>query len=199
MGFPKRSVVPSTTDAREVNAMMKQLAQSFVILSALAALGFAPATALAESVKDTGGYDATYTKKDAQQIPDQEGHELVLNEATGTAASPGGPLDGFSVIERGIADLSQGNGPQQGYVIFDKGSDRQIVRYEGRVTTTMKDGQPNTTMKGTYEVVNATGALAGTKGKGTYSGYFTAEGKYHIDWDGMRTLRKDAMASPDKN
>jgi len=29
-------------------------------------------------------------------------------------------------------------------------------------------------MKGTYEIVAATGALAGTKGAGTYTGHFTA-------------------------
>jgi hypothetical protein len=167
--------------------MMTKLANMLVVLSAMAAIGLASSSALADSVKDSGGYNATYTKKDIQPIPDQEGHALVLSEAGGTATSPGDALNGFSVIERGIADLRQGNGPQQGYVIFSKGSDQQIVRYEGLVTTTVKDGRPNTTMKGTYEIVNATGALAGTKGAGMYSGSFTAEDKYHIDWDGMRS------------
>jgi hypothetical protein len=167
--------------------MMTKLANMLVVLSAMAAIAFASTGALADSVKDTGAMENTYTKKEVQLIPDQEGHELVLNEAKGIAISQGGPLDGFSVIERGIADLRQGNGPQQGYVIFSKGSDQQIVRYEGNVTTTMKDGQPNTTMKGTYEIVAASGALAGTKGAGTYAGYFTAEGKYRVDWDGTRS------------
>jgi hypothetical protein len=165
--------------------MMHTLMRSIALIAALAVVGLSGTDAFADKIKDTGSYDATYTKKDIQPIPDQEGHALELNEASGTVTSKGGPLDGFSVIERGIADLRQGNGPQQGYVIFSKGSDQQIVRYEGLVTTTVKDGQPNTTMKGTYEIVNATGALAGTKGAGTYAGYFTAENKYHIDWDGM--------------
>jgi hypothetical protein len=172
--------------------MLTKLANMLVILSAMAAIGFASSSALAEQFKDTGGYSATYTKKDMQPIPDQEGHALVLNEASGTATNPGGPLDGFSVIERGTADLRQGNGPQQGYVIFSKGSDQQIVRYEGLVTTTMKDGKPNTAMKGTYAVVGATGALAGTEGAGTYTGYFTAEDKYQVDWQGTRTKPKVA-------
>jgi hypothetical protein len=179
--------------------MMTKLAQSFVILSALAAIGFAPTIALAESVKDTGGYDATFTKRDMQPIPDQDGHVLILTEASGTATSPGDLLDGFSVTERGTADLSQGNGPQRGYVIFSKGSDQLIVRFEGNITTTVKDGKPNTTMKGKYVVVSTSGALAGTQGEGAYSGYFTAEDKFHIDWDGTRTVQKDAMVSPGKN
>jgi hypothetical protein len=184
---------------REVNAMMKKLANIVVVLSALAAIGFAPTNAAAESVKDVGGYDAAYTKKDMQPIPDQDGHVLMLTEASGTAASPGGLIDGFSVIDRGTADLRQGNGPQQGYVIFSKGSDQLIVQYEGNITTTLKDGKPNTTMKGKYVFAGATGALAGMQGDGSYSGYFTAEDKYHIDWDGTRTIQKDAMASPGKN
>jgi hypothetical protein len=179
--------------------MFGKLAHVFSALSAIAAIGFASTSTLAESVKDAGGYDATYAKRDMQPIPDQDGHVLMLIEATGTAVSPGGQLDGFSVTERETADLQQGNGPQQGYVIFEKGADRLIVKFEGNITTTMKDGKPNTTMKGSYAIDSATGALSGSQGKGNYSGYFTAEDKYHIDWDGTRSVQKGAMLFPDKN
>lgn len=167
--------------------MMTKLANMLVVMSAMAAIGFASTGALADSIKDTGSYEATYTKRDMQPIPDQEGHVLMLTDASGTVTSQGGAADGFSVIERGIADLTQGNGPQQGYVIFSKGPDQQFVRYEGNVTTTMKDGKPNTTMKGKYVFVGGSGALAGVEGEGTYSGYFIAEDKFHIDWDGTRS------------
>jgi hypothetical protein len=126
---------------------MTKLAQSFVVLAAIALAGLGSTGALADKIKDTGGYDAAFSKRDALSIPGQEGHELVLAEANGTATSPGRQLDGFSVSEREIADLIQGNGPQQGYVIFSKSSDQQTVRFEGNVTTTLKDGQPNTTMR----------------------------------------------------
>src|SRR5262245_10478884 len=179
--------------------MMTKFANLLVVLSVVACIGFAPTSALAESVKDVGGYDATYNKRDLQPIPDHDGHILMLTEASGTAASPGGFLDGFSMTERQTADLRQGNGPQQGYVIFSKGPDQLIVKFEGNVTTILKDGQPKTTMKGSYAIVSATGTLAGTKGEGGYSGYFTAEDKYHIDWDGTRTVQKGAMVSPSKN
>ena len=83
------------------------------VLSAVAAMGFASMSALAESVKDTGSYEANYTKRDMQPIPDQDGHVLMLTETSGTATNPGGHLDGFSMIQRETADLRQGNGPHQ--------------------------------------------------------------------------------------
>ena len=178
---------------------MHTFMRSIALVAALAIVGLSATGAFADKIKDSGSFDAVYVKRDAQPIPDQDGHVLVLVDASGSATSTGGPLDGFSVIEREIADLRQGNGPQQGYVIFSKSSDQQIVRFEGKVTTTMKDGKPNTTMKGTYAIVAGTGALAGSEGEGTYSGYFTAGDKYHIDWEGTRTAQKDAMASPGKN
>jgi len=39
-------------------------------------------------------------------------------------------------------------------------------------------------LTGKWVVVSATGTLAGSKGEGTYAGYFTAEDKFHIDWKG---------------
>lgn len=169
------------------------------LMSAMVAIALASTGALADKVKDSGSFDGTYSKRDMQPIPDQDGHALMLTESSGTAVSPGGLLDGFSVITREIADLRQGNGLQQGYSIFSKGPDQQVVKFEGLVTTTMKDGKPNITMNGKYDIVSATGALAGTEGAGTYSGYFTAEDKFHVDWEGTRTAQKDAMASPGKN
>ena len=174
---------------------MMKLAHSLAILSALTTIAFTPNSAFADKVKDAGSMEAVYGKKDAQPIPGQEGHVLLLTESNGKATSPGGPLDGFSVSVREIADLRQGNGPQQGYVIFKNGPDEQLVRFEGMVTTTMKDGQPNTTMKGKYSIVSTSGALAGTEGEGTYSGHFTAEDKYRVDWVGTRTGAKTMAGS----
>jgi hypothetical protein len=173
--------------------------RSIALVVALGALGLSPAGALADKIKDTGSYDGTYVKRELLPIPDQEGHALLLTESSGTAVSPGGPLDGFAVVTREIADLRQGNGPHQGYVVFSKGDDQQMVRFEGTVTTTMKDGKPNTTMKGTYSVISGTGAFAGTGGEGAYTGYFTAEDKYQLNWDGHRTPQKGAMVAPGKN
>ena len=155
------------------------------IIAALALAGLA-VPALAEPQSEAGSFEAAYVKREVQPIA--EGHILLLSEASGTNKSAGGSgrLDGFAVSVRETVDLDKGNGPHLGYTIFSRGEDRQIVRMNGKVTTTIKDGQPSTTMTGTWQVVDATGNLAGTRGEGTYSGYFLAEDKYHVDWKGLR-------------
>jgi hypothetical protein len=179
---------------REVNDMLTKLARPFVIAAALAVFAMAPATALADKIKDSGSFEATYVKRDMGPVPDQDGHVLLLTESKGTSSNPGGLIDGFAASLYETADLRQGNGSQQGYAIYKKGADQQVVKFEGAVTTTMKDGKPNTTMKGTYVLAGGTGALAGIEGEGTYTGYFTAEDAFHVDWQGTRNEPKAAMA-----
>ena len=101
-------------------------------------------------------------------------------------------MDGYSFSIREALDLRQGSGSQRGYVIFSKGSDQRVVGIEGAVTTTMKDGQPNTTVKGRWTIVGGKGSLAGQKGEGSHSGYFTSPDKFHVDWGGMLSSSKEA-------
>ena len=158
---------------------MKRHAVIISGLTGLALTVFAPA--LAGPKEESGSFDATYVKRDVQPIA--EGHILMLDEATGVNKG-GGRFDGFSVSCREIADLDKGNGSNSGYCLFAKGGDVQTVKIGGPVTTAMKDGHPHTTLTGKWVVVSATGALVGSKGEGTYSGYFTAEDKFHVDWKG---------------
>ena len=174
--------------------MLINLARSIVMISALGAFGFAASAASAEQIKDSGSFEASYAKREMGPVPDQEGHVLLLTESNGTSSNPGGLIDGFATTVHEIADLNQGNGTHQGYVIYTKGSDQEVVRFDGDVATTMKDGKPNTTMKGKYVLVSGTGALAGIEGEGTYSGYFTSEDKFHVDWEGSRTQPNASMA-----
>jgi hypothetical protein len=166
------------------------------LLAAMAIIGLTPSGTLAGDVKDSGSINATYVKRDAQPI--SEGHMLVLSESSGTSANPGGLVDGFAVSIKDVVDLRQGNGSQQGYVIYTNGSQRQVVKIDGTVTTVMQDGQPKTTFKGNYTIAPGDGTFA-VDGQGTYSGYFTAEDKFHVDWEGTRAVQKGAMNSPGKN
>lgn len=168
--------------------------RSIALVAAMAMIGLSPAAALADMVKDSGSLDATFVKREMQPIPDQDGHALILTEAAGTSINPSGLLDGFQVSVRDLVDLRQGTGPQQGYVIYSKGADQEVVEIDGMVTTTMKDGQPNTTFKGNWVIVSGAGALTGIEGSGTYTGYFTAADKYHVDWEGTRTEPKAGIA-----
>lgn len=173
---------------------MTKLANIFLIVSTMAAIGLTSPSAFADKIKDSGSFDATLVKRDMQPIPDQDGHALMLSDAAGTSTNPGGLLDGFPVSVRDIVDLRQGTGPQQGYVIYSRGADQEVVKIDGMVTTTMKKGQPNTTFKGNWVIVSGTGALAGIEGAGTYSGYFSAADKYHVDWEGARSQPKAGVA-----
>jgi hypothetical protein len=170
---------------------MDKFVRSIAILASMAVIGLGSTSALAGKIKESGSFDATYAKRDVQPIPDQEGHILMLSDATATNKDTAGTgfLDGFSANIREIADLSRGTGPSQGYVIYSKGPDQLVVKINANVTTTMKDGQPNTTFKGSWVGVSGMGALAGSEGNGTYSGYFTAEDKYHVDWEGTRSKK----------
>jgi hypothetical protein len=174
--------------------MLRKISRSLVVLTTLAAAGLVTTTAMAEKIKDVGSFEATYTKRAALPIPDQAGHVLLQAESSGKSSNPDGPIDGFAATAYEIADLRQGNGPQQGYVIFKRGADQQVVQIDGVVTTNMQGGQPKTTMKGNYVIVDGTGKLAGIEGEGTYTGYFTAENKYHVDWRGLRSQPRDSVA-----
>ena len=168
---------------------MTNLAKQLSILAVSAAIGLTSSAALAGNMKDSGSIDATYAKRDVQPIADADGHVLMLTDAVGTSKNTAGTgyLEGFSIDAREIMDLTQGNGPSQGYVTFSNGGDQQIVKINSTVTTVMKDGHPSTTMKGKWSIVKATGHLAGIQGDGTYAGYFTAEDKFHVDWEGWHS------------
>jgi hypothetical protein len=170
---------------------MHTFIRSIALIAAVAVIGLGPTGAFADKVKDAGSIDGAYVKRDVQPISD--GHMLVLSESNGTSDNPGGLVDGFSVSTRDVVDLRQGNGTQQGYVIYTKGSERQVVKIDGTVTTVMQDGQPKTTFKGKYTIAAGEGTL-GIEGAGSYSGYFKSENDYHVDWEGMRWGGKDKAA-----
>lgn len=175
--------------------MFRKVPFSLFILCATGMLGLASAEVVAGSVKDTGSMEGEVVKRDVQPIPDKDGHLLILSESSGTTSNPGGDVDGYSFSIREALDLRQGSGSQRGYVIFSKGSDQRVIGIEGTVTTTMKTGQPNTTIKGNWTVVGGQGALAGEQGTGTYSGYFTSPDKFHVDWSGMLSSSKGAKVN----
>ena len=85
---------------------------------------------------------------------------LVLSESSGTSANPGGLVDGSAVSIKEVVDLRQGNGSQQGYVIYTKGSERQVVKIDGAVTTVMQDGQPKPPSRATTPSPPAMGPWA---------------------------------------
>jgi hypothetical protein len=173
--------------------MPTKLIPSFSSLIALAAAGLISTNASADKLKDSGSVEMTYVKHCGQPIPDQDDHTFVFHEGEGTSTNKGGLVDGFAVRVWDITDSRQGRGTQHGYVIYSKGSDQRVDRIDGIVITIPKDGQPKTTFKGKWVTINGTGALEGIKGKGTYAGYFTADDRFHVDWEGSRSQPKGAV------
>ncbi len=151
-------------------------------LTALALLGWS-----AGGSKIGGTFSVRYAEQHPIAVPDAAGHNLVIGRAQGVNRSTGPTsyMDGGAVTNYEFADLTQGNGPQQGYITMSQGADSTITKWSGKVTTTLSaDKTPNTTMKGTWTKVRGTGRYRGVTGSGTYQGRFTSQTEYRVDWTG---------------
>jgi hypothetical protein len=165
--------------------------QSLPALAVAVLVGLGSSHSLAGNMMDSGAMDMGYVKREALPAGDREGHVIMLAEAVGvhqnTARSA--YLEGFDVSIRETAELWQGNGPHRGYVVFTKGADRCVVTFDGQVTTTLnEDGTPDTRFKGRWAAIHGAGQYAGIQGDGVYAGYFTAEDKFQVDWEGWHSL-----------
>lgn len=142
------------------------------------------------SVKIAGTFTMRYVTQEKLSIPDVAGHLLLLTESQGTNRNSG-PADfmaGAQVAIRELADLAQGNGSHQGYVTLWHGADSTVVKFNGKVTTTMSpDGSPRTTFRGSWTEVRGTGQYVGIQGGGTYKGAFSSPTDFTVDWVGERS------------
>ncbi len=141
----------------------------------------------AERLQVGGTFEMTYTQMHPVAVGAAEGHVLISNRATGTNRSTGRDryMDGAEVENTETADLTQGNGPHQGYVIFSGGGNRTVNKWHGKITTVLgADKQPVTTFQGTWTKLNGTGRYAGVKGQGTYRGRMTGQNTYLVEWKG---------------
>jgi hypothetical protein len=135
-----------------------------------------------------GTFDAKYAEQHALPVPDAAGHALVLGRVEGVNRSTGSTLymDKGKVTNFEFGDLSQGNGPQQGYISMSQGADSVISKWSGKVTTTLSpDKTPITTFEGTWTKVKGTGRYEDITGKGIYKGHFTSQTEYTIEWSGQ--------------
>jgi hypothetical protein len=135
----------------------------------------------------SGTFNAKYAEQHPLPVPDAAGHALVLGRAQGLNRSTGPTpyMDKGNVTNFEFADLTQGNGPQQGYISMSQGADTLISKWSGKVTTTLSpDKTPITTMEGTWTKVMGTGRYADARGKGTYKGHFTSQTEYTVEWSG---------------
>jgi len=100
--------------------MLSNFTKSLALLTAISVASLGAMSAAAENLRDTGSFDAAYVKRNVAELPDQKGHVLLLTESSGTSSNAGGLIDGFATAVYETADLRQGNGPHEGYVVYTK-------------------------------------------------------------------------------
>ena len=153
-------------------------------LAAMALLGWSSGSAPS---KIAGTVEAKYAEQHPLPVPDEAGHALMLGRAVGANRSTGPTLymDKGDVTNFEFGDLSQGNGPQQGYISMSHGADSVISKWSGKVATTLSPNKtPITTFEGTWTKVKGTGRYTSSVAKGMYKGHFTSQTEYTIEWSG---------------
>ena len=155
--------------------------------ASLAALLVPPTIANAQTMKVLGTFEASVTQQQAHPLG-ADGMVIISQLSKGTTRSPGAPIDGAEMLLSENVVLNKGNGPEQGSVSYanDKGSVTDEIH--GTVTTVMADGQPHTTVSGTYKMISGTGIFAGGEGHGTYTVTFTSKTDYKGEYKGVLTL-----------
>jgi len=134
-----------------------------------------------------GDWNVAYTTQNVIPV-DEKGHMLVQAIAEGSNKSTlnNNHLDGWTLVNKEMADLTQGNGPHNGYIDYTNGSDTVHAAWSGKVTTVMsQEGTPQTSFAGEWQYTGGTGPYANIKGSGTYSGHFTSQTEYVVDWKGF--------------
>jgi hypothetical protein len=151
-----------------------------------AAVPFVPLLLLAAGpsghmTRVAGTYTMTYSQRHPIPVSDADGHMLLATEATGANRSTGpSPFeDGAQVTIVESADITQGNGVHQGYVVASANGAVRVTRWTGKLTTIVgPDRQPATSFKGTWISVK------GPAGRGTYEGRITGADTYTVEWAG---------------
>ena len=164
--------------------MISRIIGGGIVLGTFAIMGLAPANAPS---RIAGTVALKYTEQHPLPVPDAEGHMLVIGRVEGTNRSTGPTryMDGAAVTNLEFGDLSQGNGPQQGYITMISGADTVVSKWSGRVTTTLApDKTPITSFEGTWSKVKGTGQYEVASGGGSYKGRFTSPKEYVVEWKG---------------
>jgi hypothetical protein len=158
----------------------------------IVAVAAAPSSAQ-EKIKIAGNLTLTYSQKEAMEVGDTEGHILRFTGATGTNISTAEHMfmDNAHATTMSFADLTKGNGPQQGYLSLCQEADTVFAKWQGEVTTTLSaEKTPIITFQGIWFYTRGTGKFVTIAGKGTYKGKFISETEHLVDWEGEYLLKK---------
>ena len=165
------------------NMIRRTIGGAALALGAMTLVGLAPGKAPS---KVGGSFSLKYAEQHPLPVPGSEGHTLLIGRVQGTNRSTGPTryMEGAAVSNLEFADLTQGNGPHQGYLTMISGADTVLTKWSGKVTTTMSDKTPMTSFEGTWTKAKGTGQYEGISGAGSYKGRFTSRTEYVVDWKG---------------
>jgi hypothetical protein len=146
-----------------------------------------------EKTKIAGKMTLTQPERPPLDVGDTPGHHLALSQEKGTNSSTGEHkfMDGAEVLNLSFHDLTQGNGPHQGYLRHCQAADTVFCKWQGEVTTTLSaEKTPVTTFQGAWFYTKGTGQLRGIQGRGTYKGEFISQTDYVVDWEGEYFIKE---------
>jgi hypothetical protein len=170
----------------------KQWGALLVCVALVFAIGVLPSSAQ-ERMKIAGKMTLNQPTRQAMEIGDTPGHEIALGQAQGINISTGEHkfMDSAQVVNMAFDDLTQGNGPEQGYVRLAQKADTVIIKWQGQIGTTLAaDKTQKTTFQGAWYTTKGTGQFQNIQAKGSYKGEFVSKTEYTVDWEGEYLLLK---------
>jgi hypothetical protein len=164
---------------------------AFLVCLALAAAFGVTGTIAQEATKISGTLTLAYTAKDSLVVGDEGGHLMMLDLSEGKNVSTGDNafMDGAQAANMSFADMTLGNGVNQGYVKFAAGDDAVYAKWSGTLTMVLTaEDEPDVSFEGEYTYIMGTGQYENIKGGGTYKGKFTSDTEYVCDWEGEYSI-----------
>ena len=121
--------------------------------------------------KVSGSFRAKAHWQATASIPDKGSHDIGVVEIAGRQTSSDPKWNDAAITYWGMADLTDGSGPQRGYFHnAHADGDQDWGSFEGKITTSGQE----VTIEGTWEYTGGTGKFQRISGSGSYKGRMTS-------------------------
>ena len=135
--------------------------------------------------KISGSFNGKSSWQASASIPDRGSHDLGVVEIAGRQKSTDAEWNDAAIRYWGMADLTDGSGPQRGYFHNVHGDgDQDWGSFDGKITTS---GQ-QVTIEGIFQFTGGTGKFQRISGKGTYKGRMPSPTEVAVEWAGEYQL-----------